>query len=297
MLMARSSDLMTLGYSPSAKLQFIHVEVTDAARALEQSHLCGPTASLVLAESLAGVALLGSELTEPEETLTLRLRVTGPVQGVLVEVCQGGGLRGYTDRKVIGDLDDREEMDTSEAFGDHADAQLIRSVPGRILAHANVETRPASVRATVEQYCRQSLQRRAAVQIAAVAYGGSLDVARGLLVWALPDTPPGAFERLSARFADDTAAEELEASDSLAECAKALGIDDLQCEPSRPLRFACRCSRERVASMLAGLSVSELGEMAGQSGSATVCCHMCGKGYEIRPDEIQTILKSRRTEG
>ena len=53
MIMAKPSDLMTRAYSPRARIQFVQVDVADAARSLEQSHLCGPTASLVLAEALA----------------------------------------------------------------------------------------------------------------------------------------------------------------------------------------------------------------------------------------------------
>ena len=54
MIMAKPSDLMTLAYSPRARIQFVQVDVADAARGLEQSHLCGPTACLALAETLAG---------------------------------------------------------------------------------------------------------------------------------------------------------------------------------------------------------------------------------------------------
>ena len=96
MIMAKPSDAMSIGYSPGTRIQLVLVDVAEAARALEQCHLNGPTASLVLAEALAGVALLGADLTRPEETVTLRMRVSGPVQGVLVEAAQDGGLRGYT---------------------------------------------------------------------------------------------------------------------------------------------------------------------------------------------------------
>jgi len=294
MIMAKPSDLMTLAYSPRARIQFVQVDVADAARGLEQSHLCGPTASLVLAEALAGVALLGSDLTRPRETVTLRMRVSGPVQGVLVEMAQDGSLRGYTNQKVMNELDDREEMDSSEAFGDHAEVQIIRSVPGHILAHASLETRPASVRNALEQYYEQSLQRRVAAQIVAIAYGGTLDMARGLMALGLPDLDRGEFERLSALFDDDTVSQELESSGSLAELGETLGFSDLQMEPSRPLRFACRCSRERVLEMIKGLSIPEIAEMIRQNKPTSIYCHMCGKGYDVGVEDLQKLLEQRK---
>ena len=294
MIMAKSSDLMTLAYSPRARIQLVHAEVVDAARGLEQSHLCGPTASLALAEALAGVALLGAELARPQETVTLRMSVSGPVQGVLVEMAQDGSLRGYTNRKTIDELDDREELESSEAFGDRAEVQIIRSLPGHILAHASLETSPASVRGAVEQYYEQSLQRHAAAQIAAIAYGGALDMARGLLALGLPDVDRAEFERLAALFNDDTAAQELESCGSLAELGETLGFTDLQFEPPRPLRFSCRCSRDRVLEMLGGLSVTELAAMTRETKPASIYCHMCGRGYDVTVDELKKLLEKRK---
>jgi molecular chaperone Hsp33 len=296
MIMERPSDLLTRACATKARIQLAYVEVTDAARALERSHLSGPTATLALAEALAGVALLGAELTRPQETVTLRLRVTGPVEGLLVEAAADGSLRGYTNVKVLNDLDGREELDSSEAFGDRAEVQILRSEPGRILGHATFETRPASVRAAIEQYYRQSLQRRAAAQLTAVAYGGTLDQARGVLALAMPDTPDGEFERLAALFEDQTAAEELEACDSLEELAGVLGAGHLECEPPRRLRFACRCSPARVAGMLDALDEKDLAAMAAAGKPTAITCHMCGRGYAVEPAEIaQRLARKRKT--
>lgn len=101
MIMSKTADSRVTAYSPSAKISLVFVEVTDSARELERSHLCGPTAGLIQAEALAAVALLGAELSQPEETVTLRMRVSGPVGGLLVEAGADGSLRGYTQVKVM----------------------------------------------------------------------------------------------------------------------------------------------------------------------------------------------------
>lgn len=297
MIMAKTSDFLTRAYDPQARLQFVHVDVTDSARALEQSHLCGPTASLALAEALAGVALLIPELTQPQEAVTLRMRLSGPVQGLLVEATAEGELRGYSNVKVMNDLDVREEMESAEAFGDHANVQIIRSLPGKILAHANLETRPASVRLAVEKYYRHSLQRRAAVQIVAVAYGGALEMAHAVVALGMPDTDSAAFARVEALFNDDTVATALEAHDSMAEWAEEMGFSQMIFEPPKPLKFACRCSRDRVAAMLGALSVSELSAMSHAGKPTTVHCHMCGKGFEIGLEELTKLLVERKKTG
>ena len=290
MIMSKVADSLITAFSPSAKISLVFVEVTDSARELERSHLCGPTAGLIQAEALAGVALLGAELTEPDETVTLRMHVSGPVGGVLVEAGSDGSLRGYTQTKVMNDLDACEELDLSAALGERAEVQIIRSVPGKILASGTAEVTPASVVTTVEQYYRQSLQRTVLVQISALAYGGFIDGSRGMLVECLPDGDREVFERLSRLFEDGTMLESLEAAASPRTLCATLGLDDCEFQESKPLRFACRCSAERVDAMLEGMPSSELTAMIHEDEPARIFCHMCGKGYAVGVERLREIL-------
>lgn len=293
MIMSKVADQLLTAFSPSAKIKLAFVEVTDSARELERSHLCGPTAGLIQAEALAGVALLGSELTEAGETVTLRLRVSGPVGGVLVEASADGALRGYTQVKVMNELDACEELDVSIALGDLAEVQIIRSLPGKILSSASTDVSPASVIKGLEQYYRQSLQRQVLVQISALAYGGFLDGARGLLVELLPDGDREAFARVAKYFEDNTVLECLEASASLQTLAETLGLTDCVVQEPKPLKFACRCSEERVLGMLAGIPSEDLEAMVMEDRPAQIFCHMCGKGYQIAVDRLRDILRQR----
>jgi molecular chaperone Hsp33 len=294
MIMSKTSDGRRCAFSPSQKLRVIQVEVTDSARELERSHLCGPTAGLIQAEALAGVALLGTDLTEPDETVTLGMRVTGPLVGLLVETCTEGGLRGYTQVKVMNDLDAAEELDTSAAMGDQAEVQVIRSTPGKILASASLDVTPASVSRSVEAYYKQSLQRQVLVQTSALAYGAFIDSARGLLVECMPDGDLATFRRIEELFTDGTILECLDAAASLETICSTLGLDDCTIEEVVPLRFACRCSVDRVQGMLSGLPTEDLQAVLEKAEPVQIFCHMCGKGFRVEPDFVRQVLEVRR---
>ena len=51
-------------------------------------------------------------------------------------------------------------------------------------------------------------------------------------------------------------------------------------EPMTP-RFACRCSRARVANMLRGLGADEVGSLIKERGEAEVGCDFCGRVYHF----------------
>ncbi len=56
-------------------------------------------------------------------------------------------------------------------------------------------------------------------------------------------------------------------------------------EPQQP-RFACRCSRERVAGMLRGLGAEEVESLIAERGEAEVGCDFCGAIYRFDPVDV-----------
>lgn len=294
MIMSKVADSLTSAFCPADRISAVFVEVTDSARELERSHLCGPTAGLIQAEALAGVALLGSELSQPEETVTLRLKVSGPIGGLLVEASAEGGLRGYTQVKVMNDLDACEELDASSALGDQGEVQVVRSLPGKVLTCGATEVSPASVPHGIELYYRCSLQRRVVVQTSALAYGGFIDGARGVLFECLPDGNRERFSRIAQLAEDETIQECLEASASFATICETVGLTGCTFQASKPLRFACRCSADRVRAMLSGMPREDLEAMIREERPAQIYCHMCGKGYRVDVEELREILRARK---
>jgi len=226
--------------------------------------------------------------------VTLGMRVTGPLVGLLVESSTEGNLRGYTQVKVMNDLDAAEELDTSAAMGDQAEVQVIRSSPGKILSSASLDVTPASVSRSVEAYYKQSLQRQVWVQTSALAYGAFIDSARGLLVECLPDGDVVTFRRIEELFTDGTILECLDAASSLETICSTLGLDDCTIEEVYPLRFACRCSVDRVQGMLSGLPTEDLQAVLEKAEPVQIFCHMCGKGYRVEPDFVRQVLEARR---
>ncbi len=289
MIMPKSSDLLQAGYSPRYRIRWRHADVTDSARALAQAHLCGPSAALVLAEALGGVALLAGELTQRGETVALRMRVDGPVQGVLVEADREGALRGYPQIKILNDFDGGETIQSEPVLGGEGQVGIIRSLPGTIISQAAFACSPPSVRQALDRYYAVSLQRMAFCLIQAFAYEGGVDLARGFLVDCLPDGDPAEFQRLRAAAADGLLAEALEHADGARGVGEELGLTDAVWEPPRPLRFACRCSRERAWSVLAALSPAERREMAAAGTPADINCHMCGRHYTFGRDALAEV--------
>ncbi len=251
-------------YDAEKKVAVTVVDVTGAAQDLARAHLCGPTAAHYLAKGLAAAALLGAETSEPDETVVVQLKCTGPLGGLNVECTHEGTLRGYTEKKVLDDFDGLGKPKDKAVLGD-CQIQVTRSVPGRILSQG--------ISNSLDGYLAGSLQRKATIQLeASVSDDVEILEARGVLVEELPDGANTGV--LGVRFKSLAVAER--------NLLKQLGLERAELKKSMPLVFKCRCSPERAAATLAALGDAERKTLPPV---IDITCHMCGKTYSIRTKE------------
>lgn len=274
----------------TSRLSLTLSDCTAAAAELARAHLSGPTASTYLAQALAGVAILGTETTQDEETVTFRLDCNGaPLGGFLVEMTEKGTLRGYTKVKILNDFDGEGRAKDASILGETGTFEVLRSVPGRILGSGSVavkyEGKPAdsSVAQGLETYYNTSLQRRTRVAIiGAAGEDGVPTIARAALLECAPDGDVAVFEEVAKAFGSGEAAKALATpAASVRTILKKLGLPQAEIRETKPLLFACRCSRERAEAMIASLPDEDRKALAVERTSVDITCHMCGRTWTV----------------
>ena len=266
----------------ATKIAVLCADVTTAAVQLARGHLSGPTASYYLAEALAGVALLGAETAQEAETVTFRLDCPGPLEGFLVECTAAGTLRGYTKKKILNDFDGMGTPKDVKVLGETGTFEIIRSIPGMILSSGTVATAwtKGAVAAGLDAFFDQSLQRRVRTAVAAAANDDGVPVyARGLLAECAPDGDATVFEQVAEVFASGAAAKALAVGAAAPRTLlKKLGLPHAEIRKTSPLSYACRCSAERAAAMLAAIPPDERATLPP---TLDITCHMCGRTWTI----------------
>ena len=246
-------------YDPQAKVSVTFVDVSAPAQELARAHLSGPVSARYLAEALAAAALLGSETSLEDETVSLQMKCSGPLGGLNVECSSSGALRGYAEKKTLDDFDGAGAVKDSEVVGQRR-YQIVRSVPGRVLSQG--------IASSLDEYLGSSLQRRARIFVSA-AVNDEVEVlsARGLMVEAMPDSgyDVGGLE-----------AGNLSASPRT--ILSRLGLRKAELKNATALRFACRCSPERAAAIVGAL---DEGERVSMPEKIDVTCHMCGRTFTV----------------
>ena len=157
----------------------------------------------------------------------------------------------------------------------------------------------------LEHYMLQSEQLDTRLMLAANDH-----CAAGLLIQRLPVEGEGNLERQRredeigineafnriAHLSATLTREELLALDADTLLRRLYWEEDLRrFEPQRP-RFACRCSRERVRSMLQGLGEDEVNGIIAERGQAEIACEFCGLEYHFDAVDVGELFTPQRNQ-
>ena len=310
-------DQLQRALSDGHGLRVIYADATSSASTLAGRHLAGPVASRVLSQALVAAAMLSSDLENEGEVLSIQWKVNGPIRGILVEAGFGGWLRGYTFRKTLGDLDGAPRVEAVDSMGTDGHMTVLHSLPRQLLYSGVVAATPPDVERNLARYFNQSRQTPTAVAIRVELSDGRPSGGQsgppsggpsgrpvravGVIAQKLPDSAGDEatekFVDVLERFNDGRVTEALASTAGILDAGSALGIRDLVVVGSGPLAFACRCSRERVNSVLSLLPTLDLEEMLAETEPQTVVCHFCGETYVVGPGEIARLLEGRRKGG
>jgi molecular chaperone Hsp33 len=66
--------------------------------------------------------------------------------------------------------------------------------------------------------------------------------------------------------------------------------EELRLFESMPVRFACRCSRERVAGVIRMVGREEVRQALAEEGEMTVTCEFCGRAYTFTREQAERAL-------
>ncbi len=269
--------------------------------------------SRLLGEAVAMTALLGSSLkfdTAFEGRLILQTKTDGPVNLLVVDFEEPGQVRAYASF-------DKEKI---QALGTAA-----REEPGRLLGHGHlamtidpggsrdryqgiVALSGGTLGDAAHTYFRQSEQIPTYIRLAVArhfAHGTWQWRAGGLVIQYMPpveeraadfrdDEDPGLLGEEDERWNDTrllaATLEDHELLDPTLSPERLLyrlfadvGVRAL---PVLPIKEHCRCSRERVANLLASFGKPELEDMREEDGAITVTCEFCNTKYRFEDRDI-----------
>ena len=258
----------------------------------------------VLGEAMALAALLSTAL-KYKGIFTLQAKGNGPLSLLVADITSTGDLRGYAqfDPQTTAALLSQAGPTPSlpRLLGSGYLAFTVDQGPHTERYQGIVELTGATLAECVHHYFRQSEQLETALKVACARDAEGRWRTGGLMVQRMPD-PAGlgserdeeGWRRAAVFMAGCTSAELLDPELSPERLLYRLFHEDgVRAFRKRPLRFACRCSRERVADMLGALPKHDIEEIK-EDLETVVTCEFCSARYVFSPADLEAALERRR---
>ncbi len=258
--------------------------VEEARRKLDLS----PVATVAMGRCAVAAALLLRMSIKRPERLVLDVRGDGPLGRVLIEVEEGGALRGLigNPRLDTESLAPGSELSLAPAIGEGLFRVRRVDQDGRSY-ESQVALTTSEIGGDLAHFLEQSEQRQSAVMLGVLLRPEGVAAAGGLIVEALPEA---SLETISAVEHNvslvGSVSRLLEESGLEGALTTVLqGFDRRQLEERR-LEYRCGCGREKLRSSLATLSGEDLAEVVGEDGTVDAECSYCGTVYRYQLSEI-----------
>ncbi|HEL7630584.1 TPA: Hsp33 family molecular chaperone HslO [Stenotrophomonas maltophilia] len=270
---------------PDAGVRGVHVRLQATWQEI-LSHAHYPDAAAELLGEACVASALFTGHTKVDGRLSIQLRSSTTLRTLFAECTAAGTLRGIAQLSEGADAprdlsslgDDALLAITIENPGlDPREPQRYQSLVG--LSAAELDE-------AFEDYFRQSEQLPTRLLLAADRTGAS-----GLLLQKLPgdEGDEDGWSRTSALF-ETLGRAELLATPAEQLLHRLFHEENPELMGSKPLSFACSCSRERVASMLQSLGEEEARAAAEATGEVEVRCEFCGREYHFPLTEFGILF-------
>ena len=266
------------------------LNTTKLVQEVNEKHHCSHLSIAALGRAMNG-ALLFAATMKDKERVTLRFSGDGPLGDVVADA-EGCHVRGYVDHPDVFLPLKNGKLDVGGGIGQ---GTLIVT---RFLANAEpfngfCELVDGEVATDLTNYLYTSEQTPASVALGVlVDKDGRVLAAGGWFIQAMPDcadevlaklednvlTMPYVTELLNAGYSTEGIIRKI-----------AAGLN-VSIKETIPVDFKCRCSREKVIGMLAGLSAKDLSEMEEEEISE-VHCQFCNELYKFTSAEIKALKK------
>jgi molecular chaperone Hsp33 len=294
-------DLLVRGIDRASGLRVVVAVTTDLVQEAVRRHGAEGLGACALGRALTSSLLLAT-LTKGNERVTLQLQGDGPLGGITADAT-AGDVRGYLTHaeRARRPCDGRGRV--VEVLGRNGVVNVLRDLGLKERYQGQIALVTGEVDEDVEGYLRSSEQVPSALGCDVVVEGGEVRASAGVLIQALPEEIAGhAASMPSEPRGPDTvrAAQHALRIGVLWEALVRGGISPralaetvyggpLEFLDERPLRFACRCSRERVEESLTLLGTIDLDEMIAEDGRAEVTCNFCNERYVVDREALERI--------
>lgn len=269
------------------------INSTNLVEEARKIHDLSPVTTAALGRLLTMGSLMGSNLKDDKDKITLQIKSNGPVDTMIVVADKNADVRGYIKNPNVElPLKSNGKLDVGSAVGKDGMLYIIRDIG---LKEPYIGLTPlvsGEIAEDFTEYFAKSEQVPTAISLGVLVNKNGVKSAGGYIVQLMPGATEEEITKLENNLKRmPPISKLLEKNMALEDIAGKITGDGMLFMVGEDLfpKYKCDCKKSRIEKGLSSLGVKELDNMINTDGKAEVICKFCKKKYVFSRENLEKI--------
>lgn len=287
-------DYMVRATAMDGEIRAFAVTSKDTVETARQIHDTYPTATAALGRLLSAGLMMGADMKDDDDLITVKINCQGPIKGLLATADRNGHVKGYVSNPAV-DLppNDKGKLDVGGAL-DLGVLSVIKDIGLKEPYIGQTILITGEIAEDITYYYATSEQIPSSVALGVLMNkDNTVRQAGGFMIQLMPGAGDETAEALEKKIGEiDGITSMLDKGMSPEDILTyILGDFGLRINERTDCSYRCDCSRERVLRALLSIGKKDLEEMIEENKDVEMECHFCGRKYTFTPEELKELVK------
>lgn len=277
------------------KVSIICANTTELVEEARKIHDLSPVATAAFGRLLTISAIMGQEMKNKEDKLTIQLKGNGPIGSMLTTANNVPELKGYVQNPYVDlPLNEFGKLNVGGAVGQDGYINVIKDIGLKDPYIGVAPLTSGEIADDFTNYFVNSEQRQSAVALGVLVDKNGVRQAGGYLITPMPDATDEEISQIEKSiFEAGAISKMLDQNLTLLEIAKKVTGDKnvkILEENITPV-YKCDCSKEKMSKALISIGKKDLEDIIKEDEKAELVCHFCNKKYQFTKEELEKLLE------
>lgn len=278
----------------NGKISVVCCSTTNLVEEARKLHDLSPLSTAAMGRVLTITALIGSEMKNKTDKLTIQIKGNGPIGKIVAVSDNIPNVKAcITNPHADLPLNEFGKLDVGGAVGNQGFINVIKDIG---LKEPYIGISPLTSGEIAEDfanYFETSEQKQTAVALGVLVDKNGVRASGGYIISPMPDATDEEISKIEKSiFEAGAMSKMLDDNLSLLEIAKKVTGDKnvkvIQTD-MHPI-YECDCSKEKIERALQALDKNEINKIIEEDGKAEIICHFCNKKYLFSKEDLINLV-------
>ena len=288
------TDKIIKALAHNGKIAITCINSSNLVEEARKIHDLSPVTTAAFGRLLTIAAIMGNEMKNKKDKLTIQIKGNGPIGTMLVTANNIPKVKGYVAEPHVDlPLNEFGKLDVGTAVGYEGYINVIKDIG---LKEPYIGISPlvsGEIAEDFANYFVNSEQRQSAVALGVLVDKNGVKSAGGYLITPMPDATEEEIGKVEqVIFKAGAMSKMLDSNMTLEEIAKKVtGDENIEIlEDNIVPEYKCDCSKEHMKDALVSIGKKDLEEILKEDGKLEAMCHFCNKKYIFTKEELEEMI-------